>query len=373
MYFLDYHEGRLGPGQVAELFIFLDTFPELKEEFDEFENIPVTPDMSISFTGKGSLKKNNVSGFGPINASNYENYFIADTEKQLMPEEQRWLRGFLEINPELAAVYSLYLGTRLQPDMQIHFPGKAGLKRSIFNTRRVYYYAVSAAASIALLFAVFLNSGIKQETGIAYRQKPLNIPVPGNSTQSRAVAHQRIPVPAAATQPVSAGNTSFANQLADQVVVGNNQQYDERKPLAEIQARLEARITSRDVVAPEYIFIRHNRDNPQLYTILYDQINLAERMQNEQVLTPVASSPKSLFNSALVKLGSIFTGRETPSNHGTFNFWTLADLGISGYNLLTDKDLKLLTQSNDSGKVVSYALSGDEFEFIRQQNKQKKP
>ena len=370
MYFLDYHEGRLTPGQVAELLVFLQAHPELKEELEDFENIRIKPDLTISFADKTSLKKKSVSDFGPINASNYETYFIADTEKQLTTDEQRWLDGFLEKNPWLKRTYQLYLLTRLQPDLHIHYPGKSGLKRSIFKTRSIYYYALSAAASVALLLAVFMNSGIKQPSVLTASQKPLTIPAPENRKISQEPLQQPGSAPTVAYNPASAGHPVDLNQLPGQVVL-HDQPKGERTPVTEIQSRLQTHITTRDIVKPEYLFIRQNRNNPQIYATLYDQINLAERMQQEQVLAPVASSPKSMLQSGLRKLGDLFTGRESTPNHGTFNFWTIADLGISGYNLLTDKDLKLLTQSNDSGKVVSYALKGEGFEFTRLQNKPK--
>lgn len=374
MYFLDYHEGRLEPGQVAGLLVFLEAHPELKEEFEEFENILVTPDMSISFAGKTSLKKNNVSDFGPINASNYENYFIADTENQLTPDEQHWLAGFLERNPELTTIYELYLNTRLQPDMHIYFPGKEGLKRSIFNTRKIYYYALSAAASISLLFAVFMNQGSKQEPILTARQKPLSLPAANNKNAGQAISLQNISsIASEASNNKTVSYPPVSNQLPDQALAANEQHPGERKPITEIQSRLAARITSRDIVELQYTFIRQSKSNPETYANLYNQINLADRMQNEQVFAPIASSPKSMLRSGLRKLGSIFTGKETPSDRSTVNFWTLADLGISGYNLLTDKDMKLLTQSNESGKVVSYALKSDEFEFTHLQNKPKNP
>jgi len=372
MYFLDYHEGRLEPWQVAGLLLFLEANPELKEEFEDFENILVTPDMSISFTGKPSLKKNNVLDFGPINASNCETYFIADSEKQLTPEEQRWLAGFLKHNPGLTSGYELYLNTRLQPDMQIQFPGKARLKRSILNTRRFYYYTLSAAASIVLLFAVYMNIQTKHAPILSAQQKPSVIPATRNTNESQ-ILRQEISAPAIASDNKTASYPVLSNQLPDLALAVNVQYPGERKSVTKIEARLDTRITSRDIVEPEYIFIRQSRNNPEIYANLYDQVNLAERMQHEQVLSPVTSSPKSMLRSGLNKLGSIFTGKEAPSNHNTFNFWTLADLGISGYNLLTDRDMKLLTQSNDSGKVVSYALKGEEFEFTRAKNKQRNP
>ena len=373
MYFLDYHEGRLDPGQVAGLLIFLEAHPELKEEFEDFENILVAPDLSISYTEKNSLKKNKVNGSGLINASNYETYFIADTEKQLTLKEQQWLAGFLESNPELAKTHKLYLNTRLQPDLLIEYPKKAGLKRTVLNTRRFYYYAISAAASFAMLFAVYMNSGNNREYIRTAQLKPSEIPASGNHKKNRVIPKQHISTSGAKPDIKTAVIPADAHQSEDQSLAYLEQRSAEKRSVTEIRPRLQVSITSRNIVEPEYIFIRQSRNTPDLYTNIYDQVNLAERMQNEQLLTQVETSPKSILNSGLQKLGINITGREVPANHNAFNFWALAGLGINGYNLLADKDLKLLTQSNDSGKVVSYALKGDEFEFIRQKDKPKNP
>ena len=369
MYFLDYYEGQLKSGQVAELLVFIEEHPELKEEFEDYESILITPNLSISYCGKTSLKKDNISDCGPINASNYETYFIGDTEKQLTPEELNWLAGFLKSNPGLESEYELYLNTRLQSDTHIQYPKKSGLKRSIFNTRKFYYFTLTVAASIALLFTVFMNSGTKQGPVLAVQQKSLGItPVPNNK-KNQAIPLQNNSDQSFAPITKSASNAVVPDQIPVQALAGNEQHLEDRNSVTKIQARLEARITSRDIVEPKYIFIRQSKNNPETYANLYDQINLAERMQNEQVLAPVVNSPKTMLLAGLRKLGGIFTGKEAPSSRSSVNFWTLANLGINGYNLLTDKDLKLLTQANDSGKVVSFALKGEEFEFTRLQNK----
>ena len=373
MYFLDYHEGRLESGMVAELLVFLEAYPELKAEFEEFENTRVLPDMSISFAKKTSLKKDNISDFGPINASNYETYFIADVEKQLTREEQHWLAGFLEQNSELTDGYKLYLNTRIQPEMHIQYPGKSRLKRSIFKTRRIYFYALSVAASIAIMFAVYMNLETKQKPMLSIRQKTLSIPAAENKNKNRVIPPQKTSSLTLASIGKTARNSSMLHQLPAHILGRNEQHPDDRKSVTKIQSRLIARITSRDIVEPEYMFIRQNKNKPETYANLYDQINLAERIQNEQVLVPIVSSPKAMFRAGLQKLSSIFTGKEAPSARGTVNFWTIANIGIDGYNLLTNNDLKLLTQANDSGKVISYALKGDEFEFTHLENIPKKP
>ena len=56
-FFLDYRENNLTPEQVAELLIFLEQYPDLKEEFESFETIQMAPDKNIRFEVKESLKK----------------------------------------------------------------------------------------------------------------------------------------------------------------------------------------------------------------------------------------------------------------------------------------------------------------------------
>ena len=46
-YFIDYLDGRLDPGQVAELLSFLEKNPDLERELKEFENIQIYINISI--------------------------------------------------------------------------------------------------------------------------------------------------------------------------------------------------------------------------------------------------------------------------------------------------------------------------------------
>ncbi len=56
-FFLDYYDGNLPAEQVAVLLLFVEQHPELKEEFESFENITLEDLPSIGFDNKSSLKK----------------------------------------------------------------------------------------------------------------------------------------------------------------------------------------------------------------------------------------------------------------------------------------------------------------------------
>jgi len=370
MYFLDYHEGRLEPGQVAELLVFLQANPQFREEFETYEDVLLVPDMSVSFYEKNSLKKNNAPDTGAINNTNYETYFIASTEGLLSPEEQKLLSAFLNLHSELKAGYEFYKKTHLEPDLKITFPAKARLKRSVLNMRRFYYYSLATAASLALLLSIYINTGIRQGPKLAVIKKESLVKASTTiapKNQGKYQPGQVVPVPVINNKSIASKNSKISLLIQATKIAEAN--VPERFTVNEINILPCAGVTSRDLVEPKYAFIRQSRNGAVTYANLYDQVKLADHMKNDPVLAPVVSSPKNIIRSGVEKLGSVFTGKDVPVDRNKINFWTIADLGISGYNLLTDKDLKLLTQSNDKGQVEAYALKGDAFEFARKLKK----
>ncbi len=72
-YFLDYRENNLTPGQVAELLVFLEQNPDLKEEFESFESFSLFLIKTSGSNDKENLKKRDLIPTGNIDSSNYEN------------------------------------------------------------------------------------------------------------------------------------------------------------------------------------------------------------------------------------------------------------------------------------------------------------
>jgi len=57
VWFIDYADGQLSPDQVAEMLLFLEENPDLKNEFSLFEQVTLPVD-TVEFAFKKSLKKN---------------------------------------------------------------------------------------------------------------------------------------------------------------------------------------------------------------------------------------------------------------------------------------------------------------------------
>lgn len=121
-FFLDYHEGNLSPQQVADLLLFLEQHPGLKQDFDSFENIRLDNDAGFSFENKAGLKKS-------ITPDNKEDYFIKAAEQDLNQTERGLLQKFLEQHPQYQHDYTLFQKTILVPDKDLIFENKQDLKQ----------------------------------------------------------------------------------------------------------------------------------------------------------------------------------------------------------------------------------------------------
>src|SRR5215204_1084072 len=93
IWFLDYYEELLAAEQVAELFLFLEQHPELRDEFEMFTQVKIVPD-TIVFENRESLKKSVVS------SSNIDHYLIGEIENDLNLIDKTRLKEFISKNPQ---------------------------------------------------------------------------------------------------------------------------------------------------------------------------------------------------------------------------------------------------------------------------------
>jgi len=175
IWFLDYYEDRLTPEQVKELMVFLELNYDLKEEFENFENITLPPVKPVIFDAKESLKKNLIIALGEINKQNYKDFFIAELENDLQPSQLTELKKFISINPHLKKENELFSLLKVTPDKSIVFDRKEQLKKIVphpkeFNLNKLYY-PISIAASLIILFGIYLafNNNKLQTLTVAYR------------------------------------------------------------------------------------------------------------------------------------------------------------------------------------------------------------
>jgi len=139
-FFLDYHEGNLTPQQVAEVLLFVEKHPELKEEFESFESFSLDDLSDISFENKSGLKKE-------MTVENREDYFISAIENNLNPVEQQLIERFLKQHPQYISDYDLFKKTKVQPDLSVVFADKDTLKDLVLTGDYVLISSVEGLLS----------------------------------------------------------------------------------------------------------------------------------------------------------------------------------------------------------------------------------
>jgi hypothetical protein len=118
-----------------------------------------------------------------------------------------------------------------------------------------------------------------------------------------------------------------------------------------------------------------------LYSGLYDDISLSQEIMLSSKETQQTEQNEYAVNDEMVsmarfktgrRIGSLFRGgaqiaSQIPEN---LNGWMLADLGISGMNLLTDNELKLQRSINPQGKAENIRLTegGQGYSLRRNRN-----
>jgi hypothetical protein len=154
VFLVDYLDGKLSPSSVSELMLFLEQNPDLKGEFEGIEDAVLVAE-EIAYTDKSELKKKSFLNSGIDNELEYIS--IASIEGVLTESEKLKLNSEIIQNKKFERQINIYKTTILQPNSEIHFTGKAQLKRTRivpirFTTLRK---AVSIAASIGLIIGVY--------------------------------------------------------------------------------------------------------------------------------------------------------------------------------------------------------------------------
>lgn len=135
-------EGTLSVEERAAFDAFLAAQPAYKAEFELFGKTVLRPDTEIVFAHKDSLRKQPLE----ITADNFAEYAVSAMDGELSQTELAAFNAYLATHTDAAAEYELYTSTRLQPEADVVFEAKAGLKKAVaaINAGNFAEYAVAA-------------------------------------------------------------------------------------------------------------------------------------------------------------------------------------------------------------------------------------
>ncbi len=336
-FFLDYYEKSLLPEQVAELMVFLEENEDLKEEFNDFEDVILLPsDDTITFNGKNTLKKKDVTPFGEIDGSNYEEYFIAALEGDLSEEESADVITFLGKNPQTKLEYNAFRGTFLKPKNIVYQDKESLKKKGLFVVyRSATLYAISIAASILLFIGLYYILSQKTKPAREFSQiSKLEVITP-YIEDNNTVIPKIIQAESSSIQAVAS--------------LDNNVDYLQ-KETSIISPIAPKEILSVDIKKSDLTYLDIQKTTTSgLYT--YD-LAINEKPTDIQKRKPFISR----FLASVVKKVIPVNSTEKKS---------FLERTVNGYNMLADRELEVEKQFDENGNIIAYNIIGDNIEIVR--------
>lgn len=374
-WFLDYAEGNLSAEQVADLLLFVEEHPDLKEEFEEdFGDIVLEPE-TISFDLKDSLKREGESSL--ITAENVEDYIISNLEGLLDAPEKQALAAFLKANPQFQADRALYAKVYLEADTSIQYPHKARLKKRAAIVPLFVRYA--AAAAVAIFLMVF--------GWTTWKEDPTSVEVAGvtneNPTTTEETPRDFIPYTelAKADAPeeeelVPETNEDEATQVVEVA----------EKEVAPTQPKLKENITTPEPKVVEKPSVQMAEEKPEPKSSPEEK-EIDEPNQQEDKVVTIAAADKPEETKPLEKKVTAkktaqkpltvaeYAGRRVKKDvlkkeqirDGRLRENDLANGVAMGMGAMSKKDVRFKDRSND--KSMSYTVSIGGFGFSRTKSK----
>ena len=368
-------EGNLTIAEKEQLEGFIKENPQYNRERQLYRLTLLEADKTVVFAGKESLRHLAIP-VGSIHENNYENYLVQELEDSLSSGDLLELDEFMLLNPQFGTDRKLYSLTRLQPDSSINYPDKASLRRTVVPIRRIVFYALSAAASLLILFGVYFSRQHESKAlllsgnTVPGQYKPA--PAAVNSKSSPTANHEEIVNLAEIARPAHSKSSGIVNKSAEKS--GNNAAVETNRqsgPLNLLASMSYDKIISRDFVEPEFMFIRTSQMRSNEYLELYYNIKLSEQIQYAKLNSKDKNPEKTLLNSLASKVTGLFASntKTVPEPKEEASIWTFAELGVKTYNSITRNDVKLDLLKDEQGKVVSYSLVGDKLDLQRDMKK----
>lgn len=421
-FFLDYHEGNHTAEEAAALLLFVEQHPELKEEFESFENFTIEDLSSVEFTGKSILKKE-ITGF------NKETYFIGYIENTLNEAEKKLFADFLSQRPTAAAELELYKKTVVTAEHSVVFENKYALKRaaSVAAELTEQEYLLIAAAEnilsadekIAMEKLLSADAGIEKQLEL-YKQTrfiPDTALVFERKENLKRKSEKIVPLYyyiAAAASIILLVGIFFLykiNTPADVIEMAKNIQPKKQNTVAQTEAvvttpvkvheknqvlktntvKKEKHTTVPAILTPDVINTiakTEGFDTTQLNAPVKDELTVPN---SETAVTdiaagkaspspvkitlpePAAAVPQyaSLRELATEKIkeklldDDIVAIQKKTGQTKKMNGWDIAQIVTKGISKVSGRQLELKPNYNENGSITSYAFSAGEFKISK--------
>lgn len=315
-FLIDHIDGSLDAETRRELLLFLDQNPDIKNEFENLEDVTISAgDMKMP--GKHELKKTNDT------IPEFDKKCIAFIENDMNEREKVSFAKESLLNEEKTRILKIFSLTKLTPDTSIVFPDKESLKKAVPAFRRTWLYtSVSAAAGILLIAGFFaINSNPEPGNATMLAQSELSFDdvsikiqknIPENNTVNEPVNNNVFQVRKKENTPLHQPDF-IAVQMPDEKI---NEENDYKKVVK--QNNKENIDTTKNLIIPNELLLKQNE----------------KLLANNNVSKPAEKKSGFLY---------------------------YVEQGVKGFRSLTGKNVDLSHKTGKDGKTEQFAFNIGKF------------
>lgn len=364
VFIIDYLDNKLGPLETAQLLLFLENHPGLKDEFEDLKAISVTSPSDEKFGFNESLKQPADTDAVNLSIHNYSHYFIAAIEGDLSQTGYNLVNQFLEKHPELISEYNLFKSCKIKPDYKTHFPDVQKLKVNSKPLFIRYYWAAAIAASFLLLITVFVR--LTPETKDDLNKSLLN------SIEQQAMedgTSKIVKKDKEKEQKVDVPEKSKEESQVQKKSPLPEKEIEKKSTVIEQKARIAPirKIEKKSMIINTTPLISDNR-TMNFYSNLFEDIQLSqelsmtEREENEEILAEKTSQNNIRSIKAGRIINSVISSGEQLAEQlpQSVNGWLFADLGVKGFNLLTNNNYAINRSYSEKGRIEQLKIKNAE-------------
>lgn len=334
---LDHLEGRLDGAQTALLMQFLREHPQLEADTSlELMSLAQPGDNFINAFHHLRKPEDSTIPTAGYNQSNYEEAFAAFYEGDLDQQRVDGLRHFVDQNPALAADFELFGKLRMEVDHNIVCPGKDALRRH----KRVSLYVrwsipVSVAAASVALFLLF-NPQQRGTDNVGTDMGPV-------VAVQHPAAGQGAPASSISTGSDDTTTTKAATVVSEipaATVAAVSATPRESRPVPGLRSIAATEVAYQGPGKQKLI------EGSRYYTCLYADIRLRDQIRFQQEVEEQG-------------LQTIYGDAKANAGNNSFDLWSIARLGVKGFNYLTRSDIEFTKARDEEGNVTDFAIGGE--------------
>ncbi len=360
-YIVNYLDQISSPVETAELFLFIEMHPELDENLDALKSMTLQSEPGIQYDFKDALKLHHDLDANGISPENYIYYFTAFAEGDLSPKGIEAVKSFIRHYPEFNSDLGLIGKCKVGAPTEVVYPNKAELKRKSHSIVPIWFRWVAVAASVLILFSIYLRLEPLTTQSLNERLTKVETPLKDNPPVDQKKTDQ--PLNGTQADDKETEKTMSKKVITDdkkkQVPVDSRDEKEHVKPIQ----RMPTLPNTMNHTQP------FDGTSRQTYSSLYDDIRLSQELmlyyaenhaEKEQLSEEIPILNVGRRFNQYLQSGAQMASQVSES----FNGWMLADIGVKGFNLLTDNEVELSREVKSDGNTGNVMLRDGDATYL---------